>query len=123
MQTPEIIYLMQLSHVVGDNFDFNNEDFFTLKMGDKVSSIGNDKKTSSNRKLVIQPYLEYVGSLMIPFNNDLHKFFMFLLPEKVYNQNAYLAIAKISDDEMLIPRYSAVIGCCSYIMKPVFKLV
>jgi len=123
-KTPlEINYIQHFAHIMGNDIEFENEMFFTLNVGDKVRKIGKGNPTSSNRTLVITPYLVYVGSKLLPFNGKEDKFFMFLLPTQAYDQNIYLCIAQTAENEMLIPMWIENRGGGMYIMKAFFEIV
>lgn len=73
----EQVCISGFPHLLGDP-SFNNESFHSLKVGDKISRIGDGRNSSTHRTLEITPYMTYSGSYIA---NDGKKYFCFKLPE------------------------------------------
>lgn len=65
-------------HLKGEGISFNEEPFYDLVIGDKITSIGDGRDNGSYRTLKVYPYMTYVGSIDI----DGLIYYAFLLPEQ-----------------------------------------
>ena len=73
----------------GQNTSFKNESFFELSVGNKITQLGNGKDNGTIRTDLFKYPVEYVGSIMIQFD-ELEKMYAFKLPDKIDNEDIYL---------------------------------
>lgn len=73
----EQVLIQGFPHLLGDPV-FKSEPFHSLKVGDKVSRIGDGRNSSTHRTLEITPYMTYAGSYIA---SDGEKYYCFKLPE------------------------------------------
>ena len=52
-------------HLRGEGIKFNEEPFYDLVIGDKVTAIGDGRENGCYRTLKVTPFMTYVGSIHI----------------------------------------------------------
>lgn len=63
------------------------EPFFSLKVGDKITQIGDGRQSSTHRTLYIEPYMTYSGAYDA---KDGTKYFVFKIPpERISGWNLF----------------------------------
>lgn len=72
----------------GENIQFVKEDFFGLKVGEKVTQIGNGKENGTIRTDKFKYPLLYVGSIICEYSKS-EKMFAFKLPYKINDEHIY----------------------------------
>ncbi|ADY51461.1 hypothetical protein Pedsa_0889 [Pseudopedobacter saltans DSM 12145] len=73
----------------GQNIGFENETFYSLKVGDFITQIGNGKENGTIRTDNFDTPIRYVGSIICNFSKP-EKMYAFELSEKHNSDNLYL---------------------------------
>ncbi|HHT23142.1 MAG TPA: hypothetical protein GXZ87_07525 [Bacteroidales bacterium] len=97
----------------GTNIQFQNEDFFTLKVGDMVRKIGDGREHGLKRTDEFVEPIEYVGSIICQFS-EKEKMYAFRLPQIINNENLYLLYGK-TDSEVFTESIYSPKGKKSYV--------
>lgn len=73
----------------GQNVEFLNEDFYGLKVGEKVIQIGDGRENGTIRTDKFNYPVEYCGAINLQFN-EIEKMYAFRLPDKMEDSDIFL---------------------------------
>lgn len=89
----------------GQNIQFKNEDFFGLKVGQKVVQVGDGRENGSFRTDSFKYPVKYVGSVMCQFSKA-EKLFAFQLPDKINDEDVFLLYGSTGEEIFTEGSYS-----------------